>query len=312
MNQGKRSGTSMRAAWLLVCLLSWGTLAAQQPWAYWRFENTSSENQISGAKANIRPYMFKTTPVSEFEPPDPEIKSNPKGEKGYLSFSPETAETIYLERRTFGQGITLEFFFRFDKSQAFDDCRLFYTQDYSIYITMGMRGLLFNTTVKTASGEKVPQHFFIPLDGSDRKSIGYYLDNKWHQMVFKFDALSGKKEIWVDGKLADGFSTVHEVKGETICASNNCVGQLVFNFQKSSGYRFIGDVDEVVIYDQFIDEDIHIQHLYQFWENEPFAFKFSRSQYGDRVLKIKEISTRKLKSTNLQLTYEPTEYPNGL
>lgn len=47
--------------------------------------------------------------------------------------------------------------------------------------------------------------FFIKLDGINRKSWQYYLDNQWHHAAFVYNKVSGIKKIYIDGLLAGGF-----------------------------------------------------------------------------------------------------------
>jgi len=47
--------------------------------------------------------------------------------------------------------------------------------------------------------------WFIKLDGINRKSWQYYLDNQWHHAAFTYNKATGIKRIYIDGLLANGF-----------------------------------------------------------------------------------------------------------
>jgi len=112
----------------------------------------------------------------------------------------------------------------------------------------------------------------IPLDGPGVRNIGYYLDRKWHHFVFKFDAQSGRKAIWIDGKTYLELNDTIVVKDQF--QPWNC-RSVTMNHQLASPGNYLGDLDELVLYNEYIPDSVHQQHYFAFLSHRPYTFDFS-------------------------------------
>lgn len=115
----------------------------------------------------------------------------------------------------------------------------------------------FTTIVNPGSGNTT-DNLVVAFDGTDRKSLGYYTDNNWHHIVFIYDASAGRKEIWIDGQLNDGFSKqTSGLIGDIVIPASE-PGLSLCTPNSNSRLRFISDRDEIAIYvsNQLCGEEI--------------------------------------------------------
>ncbi|MEM9932258.1 MAG: hypothetical protein AAF824_01545 [Bacteroidota bacterium] len=274
--------------WVLRGVLS---LQAQTPVAYWNFEEEDVRYDVVN-EVNSR---FRTSLVAEEQAEAPTYQDVrvPKGEiansqRKFLRLNRESSDNYLMDSGMNRDGLTLSFFFRLPRTDFNPNCRLFSATDYSLYTHLRTNSLQFSTRVLDEEGQMWAHNMYIPLDGAGKNSYEYFLDNEWHHLVFKYDAKSGLKEVWVDGEVPEGFSTRIDKKGERICRDSRCSSQLILGHQAGSSEGFIGDIDEIVLFDRFVDEDIHLQHYIQFWENTPLTFRFNNQRYGYEVRRIKK------------------------
>jgi hypothetical protein len=155
----------------------------------------------------------------------------------------------------------LEFWFRYPEYDYNPSNAWFWVGDQSLLIRWHPRFISFQTKVRDHRSGKIESDAFqAPLTGEGRRSRGYYLDGQWHHMVFKYDPWTGQKEIWVDGELPAGFSTSVSARGP-LCGNDPCnTGSLMFSEYVNGVSEFIGDLDELIVYQGFPPADLHVQH----------------------------------------------------
>ena len=91
----------------------------------------------------------------------------------------------------------------------------------------------------------------IPLDGIGPKSLSHYLDEKWHHLVFQFNASTGLKEIRVDGALPEGFSRTVPPNAQLFTTpAGISLGSDLFH------ERFHGGIDELAVYHSFLSPSL--------------------------------------------------------
>lgn len=275
---------------LLPLLLVQANLFGQSypPTAYWNFEqadwqkDTQNKYELTGRQKLTRSVK-------------PDLVQN------YLPFTAEQPAQLFVPIKT-GNAMTVEYWFRLPARNNNLSMRLFWSSDRSFFTTFQYSLFRFSTKVKTASGKIVDHHLKIFLRGSGRNSYGYYVDGNWHHLVFKYDARLGKKEIWVDGKLPEGFSTVVTDKG-TICGSNTktCENGMYFSFTGVKDNNFKGDLDELAIYQSFVPENLHIKHYVEGMKGKPYTFDLPQS-----APKLSSVD-----SESLEQAYDMREFAPG-
>lgn len=268
----------MKPVFFLLFLLYCLGLSAQEvlPVAYWDFETANWQAGKTGKSG------WQTDQGIKIETQNPVVGK-------YLSFGADKSRQMsaFVD---FDQAISIEFFFRIRKGEMNPSWRFFWTQDNGLFLLMSAKELRFETWVKPASGEAVPDRLSIPLNGAGPFSLGYYTDGNWHHMVFKYHAGNGTKEIWVDGEMPEGFSSQVATKG-VICRNAVCYKQIYFSDRGDAAKQyFVGDLDEVAIYNQFIPATLHRKHFDECRSGKPYSFQNDRNipipKQKDRVTSI--------------------------
>ena len=297
-------------------LMNTFSLKAQKPVAYWSFENENvSVDEINKVTSQFRSSMILEETASLPENQDVRVPRtrNTKQIRKYIKLTRETSDNVYLNCGLNKEGFTLAFFFRLPPADYNPNFRLFWSTDYSFYTHFRTNSIQFSTRALDAEGKLFGHNLFVPLDGAGKKNYGYFLDGDWHHMVFKYDAKSGKKEVWIDGEIPEGWSTEVEQRGNSVCGDTNCKSQIILGHQRGSSEAFIGELDEVVLYDQYVDEDIHLQHYIQFWENANLKFRFNDYKYGQEIRRIKEFNIKSAKTSAGEiLSGSNSEYPTSI
>jgi hypothetical protein len=110
----------------------------------------------------------------------------------------------------------------------------------------------------------------IDLDGIGRKQYGYYVDNKWHHLVFKANLATGVKEIWVDGQLPAGFSKTVSKTG-TFPQPNN-TGTIMFLNSNASYLKILADFDEMAFYNKALSANMIYKHYQEYKAGNHYTF----------------------------------------
>lgn len=222
------------------------TFGQPNPIAQWDFKS-SDRTQTSGK------YSFYLEKGDEIRDED--------GIDGqYLVIGGQNPSPYRIKDLPISRGITLEFWARIPSDKLSGKMRLFRLSDNSLAVGFRYPKITFLTSLYTDKGEKIEDRMGIDLDGVDRESFQYFLDNQWHHWVIKYDPQKGKKEIWIDGKLPDSFSKKLEVKG-SFCKQNSCIKGLIFSNSAKAGDGFVGAIDQIKLYDRFIPDEVHLGHF---------------------------------------------------
>jgi hypothetical protein len=141
------------------------------------------------------------------------------------------------------------------------------------------------------------ENFEILLDGIGRKSFDYYTDGNWHHMFFKYDAVSGEKEIWVDGQLNDAFQS---------SVLPGTISNIYPNFKLLPGGdydKFLGSMDELVIYTNDLCDNQIVQHYLDISGSTPHHYCFNTT--------CSPIATTVPTGQTLLGQYDNLEYPEN-
>lgn len=152
--------------------------------------------------------------------------------------------------------VTIEFLFK--AGPEFNLTEFIKRRDNGFLIKMGYPFIQFTTNLLVGSST-VNDNFTINLEGIGRGSYGYYVDNKWHHIVFKYNGSTGTKEIWVDGQLPAGFSKTI-AKGKFNPNTGNTNNNTVDINSNTSYYKFYGNIDEIALYNIALPSTIIYKH----------------------------------------------------
>jgi hypothetical protein len=242
---------------ILLLLISFNNLNAQTiitPVRYWTF-NTSSPtaDSTNNGILNLSAYGGQFT-----------VQSGPVGKSITLT---ETGNYI-TSSGTFviNNGITVEFLFKPGPKFNNQQTNFFAGTNGVFSISWNYPSLTFNTKHKNTSGVDISDSFTIQLNELGRKSYGYYTDGNWHHMVFKFNATTGVKEIWVDGQLPAGFS-------KTITAGSYNNQSISLGLSSTVDYaRYYGSLDEIAIYNTAIPASLIYKHYLGFLNGQSYSY----------------------------------------
>ncbi len=161
--------------------------------------------------------------------------------------------------------VTIEFLLK--PGYDFNVSKIIQRGDDAFSIRMEFAKISFGTTHKSSSGANVVDELVVELDGIGRKSYGYYVDNNWHHIVFRFDATTGVKSIWVDGQNPAGFS-------KTIATGTfQNTGNTNFYLNHSIKYvKYYGSIDELAIYNSAIPDNLIYKHYLGVQSGQPYNF----------------------------------------
>ncbi len=173
-----------------------------------------------------------------------------------------TAGAINLD-----SAFTIEFLIK--PGYKFNTSSLFGRLDNAVGGSMGEDYIAFTTRTKTGSGAIINDELRVQFDGIGRKSLGYYVDGNWHHMVFKYNAITGLKEIWVDAQRPNGFSrTLTPGLIETPSGANK-----TFMFESTVSYvQYFGDIDEIAVYSKEIPQTLIYKHYLEAMAGTPYSF----------------------------------------
>lgn len=256
------------AAALMACsILSTSTFS--QTWTpkhYWTF-NTSNSLADSTGIAPLNPTYFQSTysigtaqsntGVGKYL----KLSSTAKAITSNVAFSPDS-------------GFTLELLFR--PGANINEVVQFMTRrDGAISIRYCFPYFRFTTkSIPTGTSTAVSDNWDLNLSGIGRGTYGYYMDGNWHHLVFKYDAKSGTKEIWVDGQLPTGF-TKSIPAGSIPLNSGNTNSNIVDINTNTAYYQYVGDLDEIALYTNALPGQMIYKHYQEFTQNKSYSFSNS-------------------------------------
>lgn len=170
---------------------------------------------------------------------------------------------------TFAPDSTMAIEFLFRPGYQFNTTRFFRRVDGAMSAYFTYPYLEFTTTVKLTNGSTVTDVLKVDLNGTGRKQYGYYTDGNWHHIVFKHNAASGQKQIWVDGQCPQGFSKTSQTG-----VFNNPNGSnktLLFN-QQVTYEKLHGDIDEIAMYTRDVPDKFIYKHFLEAFAGLPYSF----------------------------------------
>ncbi len=217
------------------------------PKYYWHFDSSNPLQDAMG-NFNIDPNYYQGA-YSILN------NSNNNGVGKYLELNSTSSHLIKAGSMQSSSAFTIEFLFK--PGYKFNQCIFFQRLDGSLSARMAYPYIEFSTTIKNGSGQNVVDVFRVDLNQVGRKSYGYYMDGNWHHMVFKYNASTGVKQIWVDGQLPDGFSKATTTG--TINTASSANKDLVFNH--SVNYiKYFGSLDEIAVYEYDLNQNMIYKH----------------------------------------------------
>ena len=171
-------------------------------------------------------------------------------------------------------GITIEFLFKAgtDINQT---VQFFNKRDGAIQIRLGYATIKFLTSVIPFGGSAlVNDNFSLDLRGVGRGSFGYYIDGNWHHLVFRYNATTGIKEVWVDGECPDDFKKT--IPGGKFAANASNTNNNILDLNTNTDYyRFNGSIDEIAIYKFSLHENLIYKHYNEFKQNKHYTFNYT-------------------------------------
>lgn len=239
--------------------------AQMQPISYWTCDLPNPSNGIKDSK-NVRDLIFGIVP---------QIKSG--GPVGKYVEVGDNHGALTASSNPFPSGsMTVEFLFKpskkFNNSEMWRDQPgtmsggIFWTKfgppDNSV-------PYIYFTTNTVGQGSHT---LYIPLNKRGRGSASWFMDGKFHHIVFRYNHTTGVKDIWLDGQCPTGFST-------TITpGALSQLSEKTFFFCSSVPYRqsYMG-WDEIAIYNGAIPTGQIYQHYLDFQAGQPYSFTVAGS-----------------------------------
>jgi hypothetical protein len=165
--------------------------------------------------------------------------------------------------------LTIEFLLR--PGIQFDNQNILWSQNGCFSIRMGYAFIEFNTTAYTSSNVSVYDQFKIDLNEIGRKSYGYYIDEEWHHIVFKYSASTGVKQVWVDGQKPSGFQ---KTLANGLQMKAGQFNSLYIN-NNNSFLVYKGDIDELAVYEYDLHQNVVYNHYLNFKNNQHYSYLHS-------------------------------------
>lgn len=120
-------------------------------------------------------------------------------------------------------------------------------------------GIYFNST-SSGSGNGVTDAMVVKYTGKGKLSYSYLADGNWHHIVLVADAISGKKEIWIDGELP-------KESTKKIASSSNLI------FPEMDGFKEVEYLDEIAFYQDCLTAQQIKQHYAEFTNGKHYSFE---------------------------------------
>lgn len=165
--------------------------------------------------------------------------------------------------------LTIEFLLR--PGYQFDGQNIMWSQNGCFSIRMGYPYIQFSTSAFTTANVAVDDVFKIDLTDIGRKSYGYYIDGNWHHLVFKYNAKTGIKQIWVDGQRPTGFQKTIT----TNCLMKAGTYNSLYLNNNNSYLNYRGDIDEIAAYKYDLHQNVIYNHYLNFLNNLHYSYLYS-------------------------------------
>jgi hypothetical protein len=168
-------------------------------------------------------------------------------------------------------GYTVELLFKADPNLN-STIQFMSRRDNGLNIRFGYATFRFTTKgIATGTTAITTDNFDIPLTGIGRASYGYYVDGNWHHMVFRYDATTGTKQVWIDGQLPAGFTK--NIPAGTIPSSSSNMNEFICDLNtNTSYYKVFGNLDEVALYNIALPSNVIYKHYQEFQAGNQYTF----------------------------------------
>ncbi len=230
------------------------------PYSYWTFESSNPLSDSIG-NFNLDPNYYQS---------NYSISNSSQGGIGRCLKLDGTSGLIRAGELDVDREFTIEFLFK--PGYLFNTTTFFKRIDGAIEARMGYPYITFITQTNKSSGGWLADEFTVNLDQIGRRSYGYFMDNNWHHMVFKYNSANGQKQIWIDGQLADGYSKVTDVGYFT---NNTSVNRELLLNTGSQYLKYYGEYDEMAIYKYSLPDNQIYMHYLDFKQGNHYTFKAS-------------------------------------
>ncbi len=226
------------------------------PKSYYTFENATTPMKDSMGFFNLDPSYYGSGYT---------ISNNTSGGVGRYMTLDSSGNMIRGGVLAVDTALTFEFIFK--PGYYFNTTVFFRRLDGAIEARMQYPQIEFVTNVKAYAGGYIFDDFIINLDGIGRKSYGYYIDGNWHHIVFKYNAKTGEKQIWIDGQLPAGFS-------KTLASGYfEATGNREYHFDSGTNYyKYHGGIDEVAVYYYALPDNMIYKHYQNITANTHYQF----------------------------------------
>jgi hypothetical protein len=257
-----RKNTCVLLALILGCTLQ---LSAQTyaPLRYYTFENSTSALRDSMNNFNLD----ATTYGSAYS------INAPSGSPGVGKYMTWTSATNQLRAGNLNidSCFTIEFIFR--PGYNFNTSNFFQRGDGAIQGRIGYPYITFDTYINNYTGGISSDQLKVDLNQVGRKTYGYYIDGNWHHIVFRYNAKTGSKQIWVDGQCPAGFSKTVANTGSF--PNTNSLNEMMYLNWGISYVKYFGDIDEVAIYNYMLPDKQIYRHYLDFIAGSHYTFAAS-------------------------------------
>ncbi len=221
-----------------------------KPVYYWTCEG-SNPLKDSMNNSNLNPTTFKC--IYTVTPPSTGSVGN--------SLSLDSAGRTIVCTNNFIMNSVVSIEFLFKPGADFNTTTFIHRRDNAFSVKFGYPFIEFLTTNSAGS-----DNFHINLRGVGCATYGYYTDGNWHHMVFKYNTITGIKQIWVDGQLPQGFS-------DTTATGTFAGGVNAVDLNANTSYiKYYGNIDEIALYDQDLPANNIYKHYIDFTMGNHYSF----------------------------------------
>lgn len=186
------------------------------------------------------------------------IEKEPSG-RSYLNVSCDQNSFIELCEITPQKQFSMEFLLRFDPKQCDFNPQIFYGSVAALVFRLTPDRIGFYNRLKTNKGVR-SIYTSGKLLTTGRKSISYYMDEKWHHIALVFDGVSGEGSLFVDGE---------KVGKQQESLKGYVMGQKPFKL--NIGREFAGKLDEIAIYFKALTPTEITQHAAAALSGQPYS-----------------------------------------
>ncbi|MEP7263210.1 MAG: T9SS type A sorting domain-containing protein [Bacteroidota bacterium] len=185
-----------------------------------------------------------------------------------------TRQIVASQPLALDSGVTIEFLWK-PSADINETVQLFGRRDGALQIRFTYPNLRFLTKVTpVGSSTAVSDIMNIELSGVGRMSYGYYVDGNWHHFVFKYNAKTGEKQVWVDGQSPSEFQSVVGT-GKFASNSTNATNNILDINTNTDYYKYVGSLDEIAIYPYSLHPNMIYKHYNEFKTGNHYTFNFS-------------------------------------